>query len=115
MQKDGWKLILPHSYRTLPDGKGGDGGLPAPYKNVKAGLELYHLNEDIYESSDLAASHSEKVKELMKYAEEARAELGDNLTKRTGSGTRKPGQLTDDEVTALEKIHWPEGRKKAEK
>jgi len=33
------------------------------------------------------------VKKLMGYAEEARADLGDALTKRTGTGVREPGRL----------------------
>lgn len=111
VQREGWKLVLPHTYRTLPEGKGGDGGLPVPYVNAKTGLALYNLNEDLYESSDLAATHPEKVKELMKYVEEARVELGDSLTNRTGSGNRAPSLLTEEEQAALEKIHWPEGRK----
>ncbi|MEQ1839144.1 MAG: sulfatase [Verrucomicrobiales bacterium] len=113
--KDGWKLILPHSYRSLNGGKGGDGGTPVEYQNRKSGLELYYLPDDVSESKDLAAGNPEKVTELLKQAEAARVELGDNLTKRNGAGTREPGQLTDDEAAALEKIHWPNGRKTPEK
>ena len=108
--KDRWKLILPHSYRSLVDGKGGDGGTPAPYQNQQAGLELYHLYEDISESGDLAAKHPGKVAELLEEAEAARAELGDALTKRKGTGNREPGRLSDEEAAALEKLHWPAGR-----
>jgi len=113
--KDGWKLILPHSYRSLKGGKGGDGGTPVEYQNKKSGLELYYLPNDVSESKDLAAGNPEKVTELLEQAEAARVELGDNLTKRKGAGTREPGQLTDDEAAALEKIHWPDGRKTPEK
>ena len=77
---------------------------------MKSGLELYHLYEDISESGDLAAKHPEKVAELLEYAEAARAELGDALTKRKGTGNREPGSLTAEEKAELEKVHWPEGR-----
>lgn len=108
--KDQWKLVLPHGYRSLAGGGGGDGGAPVPYQNLKSGLELYHLYEDISESGDLAAKHPEKVAELLEYAEAARAELGDALTKREGTGNREPGRLTAEEMAELEKVHWPEGR-----
>jgi arylsulfatase len=105
-----WKLVLPHTYRTLGDGPGGDNGLPAKYTNLKSGLELYRIKEDIGEKKDLAAAMPEKVEEMMKFVEAARAELGDNLTRRKGSGNREPGRLTEEEGIALDKFHWPNGK-----
>ncbi len=110
--KDQWKLVLPHTYRTLAGGPGGDKGLPVPYKNAETDLELYNLYEDVSETTNLAEKNPEKVAELLAEAEVARAELGDALTKREGSGTREPGRLSQDEVAALEKVHWPDGRPK---
>ena len=110
---DGWKLILPHSYRTLGGGPGGDNGLPVSYSNLKLeGIELYHLDKDIAESSNVAKEHPEKVAELMKHAEAARAELGDKLTKTKGSDLREPGRLTEEEGKALDLLNWPNGRPK---
>ncbi|NLT70558.1 MAG: sulfatase [Verrucomicrobiaceae bacterium] len=108
--KDGWKLILPHRYRSLDGKKGGDGGVPVPYRNLDTGMALYHLDEDISEAGDLAATHPEKVAELLKEAEAARTELGDALTKREGTGRREPGRLSEEEGAALDKILWPAGR-----
>ncbi|MDF1860707.1 MAG: sulfatase [Verrucomicrobiales bacterium] len=105
-----WKLVLPHTYRTLGDGPGGDKGRPSKYTNLKSGLELYHIKEDIGEKKDMAAAMPEKVGEMMKFVEAARAELGDNLTKRKGSGNREPGRLTEEEGIALDKFHWPNGK-----
>lgn len=105
-----WKLVLPHGYRTLKDGKGGDGGTPAPYENAKATLALYDLAADPGETTDVAAAHPEKVAELTRFAESARAELGDALTQSKGSGSREPGRLSEDEASALEKILWPQGK-----
>lgn len=108
-----WKLVFPHGYRSLDGGEGGDGGLPVPYKNLITGLVLYDLSNDPGESKDLAPAHPEKVAELTKQAEVARAELGDALTKQKGSGNRQPGRLSEEEAAALEETHWPEGRKAA--
>jgi arylsulfatase A len=84
-----WKLQLPHTYRTLAGKPGGKGGLPTPYENLKLEkAELYDLVNDVSESSNVAAGHPEIVQQLEAEAEKARAELGDALTKRTGTGMR---------------------------
>lgn len=107
--KDGWKLILPHRYRSLDGKKGGDGGVPVPYRNLETGLALYRLDDDISESGDLAEKYPEKVAELLQEAEAARTELGDALTKRQGTGNREPGRLSGEEGAALDKMLWPAG------
>jgi len=76
---------------------------------------LYHLALDPSETNDVAKDYPEKVAELMKHAEAARAELGDRLTKSEGSERRPSGRLTDEEHAALEKIHWPNGRPEKKK
>jgi arylsulfatase A len=55
--------------------------------------ELYDLATDIGETRNVAADNPEVLRRLMAHAERARAELGDNLTKRTGTGNREPGRL----------------------
>jgi arylsulfatase A len=91
-----WKLQLPHTYVTLAGKPGGTNGVPAPYTNRKIEKEeLYDLAHDISETTDVSAQHPEMVKQLEAEAEKARAELGDDLTKRTGSGRREPGRLAD--------------------
>ncbi len=88
-----WKLLLPHRYRTLAGKPGGKGGIPVKYSNTDSGLELYNLADDISEKHDLASRYPEVVKRLQGYAEKARKDLGDKLTKTKGNGTRPPGQL----------------------
>ena len=89
-----WKLQLPHTYRTLNGRPGGHGGIPVPYDNRKLEKsELYDLVNDISETSDVSDKHSDIVKRLEAEAEKARAELGDNITKRKGAGTREPGRV----------------------
>jgi arylsulfatase len=109
-----WKLHLPHEYLTpaLPPGKEGK---PANFSNLKPAsmqqsglrgiasrhgylvrkieLSLYNLDDDVGESTNLADKHPQTVARLLDLAERARAELGDSLTKRQGSGVRPCGKL----------------------
>jgi arylsulfatase A len=88
-----WKLYFPHTYRTLAGEPGGTGGFPVKYRQTKTGLELYDLHADRLETTNVAPQHPEIVKRLEALADQARRELGDTLTKRTGAGTRPPGRL----------------------
>lgn len=113
---DEWKLVLPHQYRTMGGAPGGTDGTPNRYsgdKTVKP--ELYHLHTDLGEQKDVAEENPEVMKRLLAIADKARAELGDRLTKTTGTGNREPGRLTDEEWTALDKEHWPEGNPRKKK
>jgi arylsulfatase len=84
-----WKLQLPHTYRTLGGRPGGRDGIPAKYEQRKIeAAELYDLDNDIGESTNVAAQHPDIVKRLEALAETARADLGDTLTKRVGTGIR---------------------------
>ncbi len=89
-----WKLYFPHTYRTLAGRPGGTGGIPVKYSQGKlSSPELYNLADDVSETTDLAGKYPEVVDRLNKFAEKARAELGDRLTQRKGEGVRAPGQL----------------------
>jgi arylsulfatase A len=90
-----WKLVFPHTYRTLDGRPGGRGGIPVKYESARTGLELYDLEADPGEEVDLAAEHSEVVSRLLLLAEQAREDLGDSLTGRTGSNRREPGRLEE--------------------
>ncbi len=90
-----WKLVLPHTYRTLGPKPGGKDGLPVKYQHVTLKKpELYDLAADRDETRDVAAEHPDVVQELLGRAEEFRSELGDRLTNRAGAGARAP-DLTD--------------------
>jgi len=86
-----WKLILPHTYRTMIGQRPGNDGIPGKYKMVQSGLELYDLETDVGETTNVANANPEVVKRIMVEVESARADLGDALTNRTGSGARGPG------------------------
>lgn len=91
-----WKLQLPHIYRTLGGRPGGTNGVPAKYEQRHLQQpELYDLQADIGESANIAAQHPGIVKQLEALAEQAREDLGDSLTKRTGKGVREPGRVAE--------------------
>ena len=93
-----WKLMLPHTYRTMQGQDPGKDGTPGRYRQVKIEQpELYDLVADVGETKNVAAANPEVVKRLLELAEKARADLGDALTKRVGTGTREPGRLPDNE------------------
>jgi len=88
-----WKLHFPHGYRTLAGREGGTGGRPVPYSQAKIGLELFDLENDIGETTNVADAHPEVVARLQALAEKARADLGDSATRRNGKNVREPGRL----------------------
>jgi arylsulfatase A len=90
-----WKLHFPHPYRTLGGGSGGTDGEPVEYQSAKIGLELFDLNNDVGETTDVSAENPDVVAELLAAGERARQQLGDQLTGRKGSENRPAGQLTD--------------------
>ena len=93
VRKGDWELNFPHKYRSYEGVEPGHDGFPGKYATGTCGLELYNLREDISEKHDVAGQHPEIVEELKQIAEKARADLGDALTNRIGSGTREPGRV----------------------
>lgn len=91
-----WKLILPHSYRTMAGQPGGKDGIPNKYSNdtVKAPA-LYDLYEDVSETTDLAGTHPDVLKRMLAHADSAYADLGDGPMKKSGRGIRPAGRLPD--------------------
>jgi len=87
-----WKLHFPHPYRSITGTPGKD-GRPNGYSQKKCGLELYDLEGDIGEATDVAAENPSVVTRLQKLADEIRSELGDTLTKKKGSENRQPGRI----------------------
>jgi arylsulfatase A-like enzyme len=94
VQRDYWKLILPHkgiSYVGVAPGKDG-----WPGKNVSVEIkqnELYDLRRDPGERYNIAEYNPDIVKELLQLADEARKDLGDDLTNSQGANRRKAGGL----------------------
>jgi arylsulfatase A-like enzyme len=94
VQRDFWKLVLPHSFRTYTGVKPGIDGWPGPTKQLNVDVvQLYDLRRDPGEWYDVAEVYPEKVKELHELAEKARQDLGDDITKSPGANRRKAGSL----------------------
>ncbi|HWB04866.1 MAG TPA: sulfatase [Verrucomicrobiales bacterium] len=88
-----WKLLLPHTYRTLGDQPRAKDGIPVKYRQVKLTKpELYDLTADIGESKNLADAHPDIVEKMLALAEANRPVLGDSLTKTKGTENRPAGR-----------------------
>jgi len=89
-----WKLILPHDAYCIVADQPGSEGKPGKSQTRKIlEPELYHLDNDLGETTNLANEKPEVVERLMKLVDAGRAELGDALTKSKGSGVRPSGSL----------------------
>jgi arylsulfatase A len=86
-----WKLHLPHPYRHLEEI--GKDGKPGRETQQKIELALFDLENDPGETSNVAEKHPEVIKELMKFVEQTREDLGDALTGREGRNIRPVGRL----------------------
>lgn len=89
-----WKLVFPHVYRTIPaDAEIRNDGIPVKYSYIRLeNSQLFDLSQDMEESLDVSAQNPEIVAMLNRFAAEARADMGDALTKTEGSGNRKVGR-----------------------
>jgi arylsulfatase A-like enzyme len=94
VQRDYWKLVLPHrgiSYTGVAPGKDG-----WPGKTVNLEImqnELYDLRRDPGERYNVADYNPDTLKELLVLAEQARKDLGDDITKNPGTNRRKAGRI----------------------
>lgn len=110
-----WKLHFAHDYLTVA-AEPGRGGKPSnwgkmePKSIEESGIRgiasrhgyrvehietsLFDLEADPGESRDVAESHRDIVTDLERMAEEARADLGDSLTQRKGTGLRPAGKIS---------------------
>ena len=86
-----WKLHLPHPYQSLE--RAGSDGAPGAYARKEMELSLFDLETDPRESTNVADRNPDVVKKLLGFAERAREDLGDTLTKRVGKNLRAPGRV----------------------
>ncbi len=94
IRKGDWKLYFPHSYRSYLLNEPGMDGFPGPTTQVKLEeIALYNLKTDISETTDVSDENPEIVEQLIKIGEQARKELGDNITKVKGDEVRAPGKI----------------------
>jgi len=89
-----WKLVFPHTYRSIAGVTRPTGGIPSNYKSAKVEkAALYDLTADMGETTDRAAANPEIVAKLTKFADQMRAELGDTLTGANGTEVRPAATL----------------------
>ncbi len=90
-----FKLVFAHPGRTYEGFAPGKDGQPGgANENFEFGKALYDLRRDPGERYNVLESYPEVVKELEKIADEAREDLGDDLTKNQGKNRREPGRIT---------------------
>ena len=71
-----------------------DDGIPVKYHMLKQEeAALFDLGNDPNETTDVSTSNSEILAKLNQFADEARADMGDALTKSEGTGLRKAGRV----------------------
>ncbi len=88
MRSGNWKLIFPHTCRSIEGATLGVDGKMGVYTKRETGLELYDLSVDIGEKTNVAAEHPDVMIKLQAMAETMRQELGDSLTKSKGKAVR---------------------------
>jgi arylsulfatase A-like enzyme len=94
VQRDYWKVILPHKGISNVGVAPGKDGWPGKTVSVEIKQnELYDLRRDPGENYNVAEYYPEIVKELIAVAEEARQDLGDDYTKAPGANRRKAGSV----------------------
>lgn len=87
-----WKLVLPQTYPSMVGKPKKNDGTPSERASVKiTSPELYDLQNDISETSDVSKDHPEIVRRLLEEATRFREELGDG--KADGPGVRPPGRV----------------------
>jgi arylsulfatase len=86
-----WKLVLPHNSQTY-ESIHGMNGFPGQEHYVNIPMALYDLAHDPGEKYDVQTLYPEMVKKIMQYVEDARTDLGDDLTHRKGQNVREPGR-----------------------
>jgi len=91
-----FKLVFPHTGRTYEGFLPGNDGAPGRINERQPfDLALYDLIRDPGERYDVKELYPEIVAELTKIADEARKDLGDNLTGKAGTGRRPIGRLAE--------------------
>ena len=91
-----WKLVFPHPGRTYEGFAPGKDGVPGgSNENFAFDGGLYDLRRDPGERYNVIKEYPEIVKKLNALADEARVDMGDDLTKINGKNRREIGKLKE--------------------
>ena len=96
VQDGQWKLVFPHKGRTYVGFEPGKDGMPGKVnENSEVESGLYNLRRDPGERYNLMEFYPEIVDRLNKIGDEAREDLGDDLTNNPGKNRREPGRVAE--------------------
>jgi arylsulfatase A-like enzyme len=91
-----WKLVFPHPGRTYEGFLPGANGIPGgANENFQFEMGLYDLRRDPGERYNVAELYPQIVQELERMGNEAREDLGDELTGLKGKNRRQAGVLPE--------------------
>ncbi len=94
VRKGQWKLTLPCISQTYKKPTAiANEGWPGKYASDSVRLALYDLRADPGETLDVKEQHPEIVQQLMVIVDKYRKELGDDLTKQTGTEVRPAAKV----------------------
>ncbi|WP_316809862.1 sulfatase [Pedobacter heparinus] len=88
-----WKLVLSHQSVSYTSDMHGKDGLPGAATRLEVKMGLYDLAHDPGEAYDVQLQYPEIVKKILVLAEDARTDLGDDLTGRKGKNLREPARV----------------------
>ncbi|MDR2810539.1 MAG: sulfatase [Tannerellaceae bacterium] len=86
-----FKLVLPHKHRVYLTP--GNDGYPGQTAEIETTLSLYDLRRDPGERYDVKELYPDIVERLLLVVEEAKKDLGDNLSGRNGQNRRHAGKI----------------------
>ena len=86
-----WELVLPHRSQSYSQGTPGKDGTPGNTPIADIPMALYDLRHDPGTVYDVQKQYPEIVEKILLLAEQAREDLGDDLTQRKGKNIRKAG------------------------
>jgi arylsulfatase A len=87
-----WKLMVPQKFRSMKGQAPGKDGTPGKYAPQPLPRQLFHLETDLGETTDVSEKHPEIVAKLELLLSRIRADLGDAITKTPARGARPAGK-----------------------
>lgn len=96
VRDENWKLVFPHPGRTYEGFAAGKDGMPGgANENFAFQGGLYDLRRDPGERYNVMNDNPAVVQRLMQIADEARLDIGDDLTKSEGRNRRTIGKIKE--------------------